>query len=218
MLVCNPIAVRSAWFGGQNDAPSLLLMVLAFALVTRRRLHWAAASLAGAILLKQFAIVAAPFLALMLVHMGARRDELRRAALVFGGVIAVCVLPFLIADPRAFYEDTVKYGAGTYKIVGYGLSGILVRLHVLDDREGAYPFAIFAVLTWLPLTVWLLVVQRRAAELWVGAAAFAISILWLMFIGRTFNNYYLVWPMTGAAVATLIAAGAPGTRTAGRDP
>ena len=33
---CNPIAVRSAWFG-QNDAPSLLLMVLAFALVTRAR-------------------------------------------------------------------------------------------------------------------------------------------------------------------------------------
>src|SRR5215207_4441557 len=34
VLVCNPIAVRSAWFG-QNDAPSLLLLVLAFALVTR---------------------------------------------------------------------------------------------------------------------------------------------------------------------------------------
>ena len=34
VLVCNPIAVRSAWFG-QNDAPSLLLLVLAFALVTQ---------------------------------------------------------------------------------------------------------------------------------------------------------------------------------------
>ncbi len=54
LLVCNPIAVRSAWFG-QNDAPSLLLLVLAFALVTRRRYGWAAAALAGAILLKQFA-------------------------------------------------------------------------------------------------------------------------------------------------------------------
>ena len=43
LLVCNPIAVRSAWFG-QNDAPSLLLLVLAFALVTRRRFGWAAAA------------------------------------------------------------------------------------------------------------------------------------------------------------------------------
>jgi hypothetical protein len=206
LLVCNPIAVRSAWFG-QNDAPSLLLLVLAFALVTRRRFGWAAAALAAAILLKQFALVALPFIALMLLREGATRDELRRAALVFGGVIAVGVLPFLIADPAAFYDDTIKYGAGTYKIVGYGLSAILIRLGILEDREGSYPFALVALLTWVPLTVWLLLAQRRAEELWVGAAAFSVSLLWLMFIGRTFNNYYLVWPMTGVAVAALMALG-----------
>jgi hypothetical protein len=201
VLVCNPIAVRSAWFG-QNDAPSLLLLVLAFALVTRRRFAWAAAALAGAVLLKQFAIVAVPFLALMVP-----RDEWKSAGLAFGGVLAAGILPFLVADPVAFYEDTVKFGAGTYKIVGYGLSAILIRLGVLDDRDGSYPFALIALLTWLPLTVWLVLLQRRAEELWFGAAAFAVSILWLMFIGRTFNNYYLVWPMTGALVAALIALG-----------
>ena len=201
VLVCNPIAVRSAWFG-QNDAPSLLLLVLAFALVTRRRFAWAAAALAGAILLKQFAVVAVPFMALMVP-----REEWKRAGLAFGGVLAACALPFLIADPGAFWDDTVKYGAGTYRIVGYGLSAILVRLGIIDDRDGSYPFALIAVLTWVPLTVWLLYAQRRARELWIGAAAFAISILWLMFIGRTFNNYYLVWPMTGAVVAALMALG-----------
>jgi hypothetical protein len=206
LLVCNPIAVRSAWFG-QNDAPSLLLLVLAFALVTRRRYGWMAAALAGAILLKQFALVALPFIALMLLRQGATRDELTRAALVFGGVLAAGILPFLIADPVAFYEDTIKFGAGTYKIVGYGLSAILIRLGILEDRDGSYPFALFAVLTWLPLTVWLLFAQRKAEELWIGAAAFSVSLLWLMFIGRTFNNYYLVWPMTGAVVAALMAVG-----------
>ena len=59
---------------------------------------------------------------------GADRDELTRAALVFGGVLAAGVLPFLIADPVAFYDDTIRYGAGTYRIVGYGLSAILIRL------------------------------------------------------------------------------------------
>ena len=206
LLVCNPIAVRSAWFG-QNDAPSLLLLVVAFGLVTRRGYGWAAAALAGAILLKQFALVALPFIALMLLRQRATRDELTRAALVFAGVLAAGILPFLIADPVAFYEDTVKFGAGTYKIVGYGLSAIMVRLGILEDREGSYPFVLFAVLTWLPLTVWLLFAQRRAEELWIGAAAFSISLLWLMFIGRTFNNYYLVWPMTGAVVAALMAVG-----------
>jgi Glycosyltransferase family 87 len=202
-MACNPILIRSAWFG-QNDAPSLLLLVLAFALVTRRRFAWAAAMLAGAILLKQFAVVALPFLALMVP-----REEWKRAGLAFGGVIAVGVLPFLIADPVAFWDDTVKYGAGTYKIVGYGLSAIMIRLGILDDRSGSYPFALIALLTWVPLTVWLLYAQRRAAELWTGAAAFAVSILWLMFIGRTFNNYYLVWPMTGAVVAALMALVSP---------
>ncbi len=201
VLVCNPIAVRSAWFG-QNDAPSLLLLVLAFALVTRRRFGWAAAALAGAILLKQFSVVALPFMVLMVP-----REEWKRAGLVLVGVLAAGVLPFLVADPVAFYDDTVKYGAGTYKIVGYGLSAILVRLGIIEDRDGSYPFALLALLTWVPLTVWLLLAQRRAQELWVGAAAFAVSILWLMFIGRTFNNYYLVWPMTGALIAALMAIG-----------
>jgi len=206
LLVCNPVVVRSAWFG-QNDAPSLLLLLAAFALVTRRRFAWAAAALAGAILLKQFALVAAPFMALMLLQAGASRRELKLAAMAFGGVLAAGILPFLVADPGAFYDDTVRYGAGTYRIVGYGLSAILVRLGVVDDRDGAYPFVPIALLTWLPLTVWLLLAQRRAGELWLGAAGFGISVLVLLFIGRTFNNYYLVWPLTGAAAAALIASG-----------
>jgi Glycosyltransferase family 87 len=201
VLVCNPIAVRSAWFG-QNDAPSLLLLVLAFALVTRRRYAWAAGALAVAILLKQFAVVALPFMALMVP-----REEWKRAGLTLTGVLAVGVVPFLLADPVAFYEDTIKYGAGTYRIVGYGLSAILIRLGILEDRDGSYPFVLIALLTWVPLTVWLLLAQRRARELWIGAVAFSISMLWLMFIGRTFNNYYLVWPMTGALVAALMALG-----------
>ena len=206
LLAANPIAVRSAWFG-QNDAPSITLMVLAFALVSRDRPRWAAAALAAAVLLKQFAVVAIPFLALMLLARRLPRDELKRCAAIFGAVVAAGVLPFLVADPVAFYEDTVEFGAGTYKIVGYGLSGLLVRAGILEDREGSYPFALVALLTWLPLTAWLLAQQHRARELWVGAAAFSVSILVLLFIGRTFNNYYLVWPMSGAAIAALLYAG-----------
>jgi hypothetical protein len=209
LLVCNPIAVRSAWFG-QNDAPSLLLLVLAFALASRRRFGWAAAALGGAVLLKQFALVAAPFLALMVLReqrapWREALDALRRPALAFFGVLAAGLLPFLVADPVALYEDTVRYGAGTYRIVGYGLSAMLLELGIVNDREGAYPFALIALLTWVPLTVWLLLVQRRSDALWVGAVGFAVSILWLMFIGRTFNNYYLVWPLTGAVAAALLA-------------
>jgi uncharacterized membrane protein len=223
LVVANPIAVRSAWFG-QNDAPALTLTILAFALASRGRFRWAAAILAGAVLFKQFAVVAVPFLALMMVKQGAGAGESRaglplraalaggvgrellRCAVVFAAVVVAGCLPFAIADPTAFWEDTVEFGAGTYKIVGYGLSAMLVRAGILEDRDGAYPFALLALLTWLPLTAYLLVQVHRARQLWPAAAAFAISILALLFIGRTFNNYYLVWPLTGAIVAAALAA------------
>ena len=217
VVVANPIAVRSSWFG-QNDAPSIMLMLLSFALFTRGRHALSAASLGGAVLLKQFALVAAPFLALMMLKRGGGAGALKRPAAAFGGVLAAGVLPFLAADPEAFWDDTVRYGAGTYRIVGYGLSAILVRLGVIEDREGSYPFALLALLVWLPLTLWLLREQWRSREVWLGAAAFSISILVLMFLGRTFNNYYLVWPLMGAAAATVMAAGAPPSRTGGHDP
>ena len=214
LIAANPVAVRSAWFG-QNDAPSITLMILAFALATRGRARWAAAALAGAVLLKQFAVVAIPFLALMLLKQGLARGELKRVAATFAAIVAVGVLPFLIADPVAFYDDTVKFGAGTYKVVGYGLSGILVRVGIVANRNGAYPFAPLALLLWLPLTAWLCVVAHRARELWVAPAGFAISIFVLLYIGRTFNNYYLVWPAMGAAIAALVWAGEARSQGAG---
>jgi hypothetical protein len=205
LVVANPIAVRSAWFG-QNDAPALTLTILAFALATRGRFRWAAAVIAAAVLFKQFAVVAVPFLALMAVKQGVDRRDLYRSAATFAAVVAVACLPFIAADPTAFWEDTVEFGAGTYKIVGYGLSAMLIRAGILDDRDGSYPFALIALLTWLPLTAYLLLQVHRARALWPAAAAFAISILTLLFIGRTFNNYYLVWPLTGAIIAAAIAA------------
>jgi hypothetical protein len=206
VVAANPIAVRSAWFG-QNDAPSILFLLLAFALYARERYRLAAASLAAAVLLKQFAAVAVPFLMLMLLQRQLPRAEVWRVGSSFAGVLVVGVLPFAAADPVAFYEDTVEFGAGTYRIVGYGLAAILVRLGVVADREGAYPFLALALLVWLPLTVWLLRQQWRSREPWLGAAAFSISLLVLLFIGRTFNNYYLLWPAMGALAAALLAAG-----------
>ena len=68
--MCNPMAVRSAWFG-QNDAPEPRAAGARVRPGHAARFGWAAASLAGAVLLKQFALVALPFLALMSLKAGA---------------------------------------------------------------------------------------------------------------------------------------------------
>src|SRR4029453_10372203 len=115
-------------------------------------------------------------------------------------------LPFPLADADAFWEDTIRYGAGTYRILGYGLSAILLNLDVIDDRYASYPFPWLVALVWLPVTLYLLWQQRRSEELWEGAAGFAVSIFTLLFIARVFQTSYLAWPLVGIALAFALAA------------
>jgi hypothetical protein len=204
VLAANPLAVRASWFG-TADAPALLALVLAFALLVRGRLFWAAASLGVAVTLKQFSLVAVPFFIVMLMTMGVPRRTILRAGGVFAGVVLATFLPFLIADPGALWDDTIAYGADTYRIVGYGLSALLLNLGALDDRFGYYPFLPLAVFVWLPVTAWLLVSQRRSGLLWPGAAGFAVSISLLFFLSRVFQNSYLIWPLIGVGLAYLLA-------------
>jgi hypothetical protein len=204
-VALSPVLVRGAWFG-QADAPSLLCLVLAVALVARSRFVWAAGFLAAAVLLKQFALVAVPFFAVMLLQRRAARGALAWSAAVFGAVLVAGFLPFLLADAHAVWEDTIRYGAGTYRILGYGLSAILLNLDLIDDRYGSYPFAWLVALVWLPVTLYLLWQQRRSEDLWEGAAGFAVSIFTLLFIARVFQTSYLAWPLVGIAVAFALAA------------
>lgn len=203
VVAANPLAVRAAWYG-TADAPSVLALVLAFAFVARARYAAAAVALAVAILLKQFALVALPFLALLALARGAARRDLGRAAAIGAAVIVAGFLPFLVASPHALYEDTLVYGGKTYRIVGYGLSNLLVRAHVVG-RFGYYPFVELLVAIWLPVTVWLLVLQHRARAAWVSAAGFAASSFVLFFISRVFQTSYLIWPFTAIVLAWLLA-------------
>jgi hypothetical protein len=158
-----------------------------------------------------------PFLVLMI---WTRRPD-RRVLLASGGaalgVFLAGTLPFFVADPGALWRDTVSYGADTYRIVGYGLSGLLVKADVVD-RWGSYPFVPLALLVWLPVTAWLLWEQLRARTLWVGAAGFTVSMFVLLFVSRVFQTSYLVWPLVGLAVAIVLRAYVPERRSAAAAP
>ncbi len=205
-VAANPLMARGAWFG-TADATALLALLLAFALLTRSRYVWAGVALAAAILLKQFALVAVPFFVVMLLARGLPRAVLTRTAAAFGAVLAAGFLPFLIADAGALWRDTVSYGTGTYRILGYGLSALLLNAGVIDDRYSAYPFALLALVVWLPVTVWLVWAVRRSGRDWEAAAGFAASIFVLLYIARVFQTSYLVWPLTAIAIAFLLAQG-----------
>jgi uncharacterized membrane protein len=198
------LADRQANAPWQRLRPSLLLLVLAFGLATRSRWAWAAASLGGAILLKQFAIVALPFFVILLLRR-ARRDQLAAPAVAFSGIVLAGFIPFLVADPGALWRDTVTYGAGTYRIIGYGLAALLLRAHALHSRTGYYPFVPLVAAVWLPITAWLLRLQWRLQAVWAGPAAFTVSMFLLLFLARVFQTSYLIWPLVGGALAMLLA-------------
>jgi hypothetical protein len=206
LLVANPLAVRGAWFG-TADAPGLLLLVLAFAFAGRSRYTAGAAALAGAVLFKQFALVAVPFFAVfILLH--AERRAAYRAVGAFLSVLAAGIAPFVAAGPAGFWADTVKYGVDTYNILGYGLAGFLLRIGAIQDRADAYPFFLLALFVWLPATILLVRAQWHSREAWLGPAGFAVSIFLLVFLGRVFHPSYLVWPLTGLVMAALVAVAA----------
>jgi hypothetical protein len=205
VAAANPLAVRAVWFG-TADAPSLLCVVLAFALLSRRRLVWTALLLGLAVLLKQFALVAVPFFAVALLALRPPRTVVRNAAAAFVLPLVAGMVPFLVVGPGAVWRDTITYGGSTYRIVGYGLSNLFLKAGIVDDRFGSYPFAWLALFIWLPLTAWLLWNQRRWAQLWVAGAAFAVSIFVLFFVSRVFQTSYLIWPLTAVLVAAALAA------------
>ncbi|MEA2348438.1 MAG: hypothetical protein QOG62_2225 [Thermoleophilaceae bacterium] len=202
LLAASPLAIRADWFG-QGDAPALLCLVLAFALITRRRWVWAAVAIAVAVLLKQFALFALPFVALAIWRRADRADAVR-AACAFAALLAAGFLPFVIMDFGALWQDTIAYGGSTYPIIGYGLAPLLVKAGLLQIH-GAWPFGLLALLVWLPVTLLLLRAQVRSGRLWTAAACFAASIYVLFFISRVFQETYVIWPLTAIVVAALVA-------------
>jgi Glycosyltransferase family 87 len=203
-LAANPLAVRAVWFG-TADAPSLLCVVLAFALLSRRRLVEAAAMLSLAVVLKQFALVALPFFAVSALALRPPRATVVRAAAAFAAIVLAAFLPFLIVDARAVWRDTVAYGGSTYRIIGYGLSSLFLKAGIVDNRYASYPFVWLLIFVWVPITAWLVWNQTRDSRRWVGAASFAVSMFVLLFISRVFQTSYLVWPLDAIVIAVLLA-------------
>ncbi len=198
LLAANPLMVRSTWFG-ILDAPVILALVLAFALSLRGRWGWAGALVGLALVEKQYAFVAIPFLAVAAWQAGGGL-ALKRAAIALAAVAVAVLLPFLAWGPRGFVDDTLVFGTSAYRIVGYGLSGILVDLDVVV-RDGSYPFVLIALVTWLPLTLLLLRRQWREPAPWRAALGFALSFLVLAWVARYFQTSGFVYPLSGLILA-----------------
>ena len=219
-LAANPLVVQAAWFG-TADAPSLFFLVLAFGLASRSRFVCAAACLAAAVLLKQFALVAIPFFAAMLITSRGGRQSFGRAA----GVLrrsrrrrAHCRFssrPRVRSGRTRSATGPVTTGSsatGSHRSSSASMSSTTETPPIPSDSSRCS--------SGCPSRSGSSGASLRSRQPWVGAAGFAASIFLLLFLGRVFQASYLLWPLTGMAIAAVLAAAqtASGTSTTNVEP
>src|ERR1700730_16495585 len=203
-IYASPLITLYLW-SGRTDIQYLSLVLLTLALLSRGHPTLAAGALGVAVALKPFAWVAVPFLLLVLLirwraHRSRRELVASLAALVL--VPAVTILPFLVANPRAFWTDVVLYTSGgvsdAYPIAGYGFGDLLYTLHVIARRTDSFPFAIFELAASVPV-LWFTArafLRRPTIARWM--AGYACVLFAFTFFARFFNDNY------AAVVITLL--------------
>ncbi|MEA2636483.1 MAG: hypothetical protein QOH92_3250 [Chloroflexota bacterium] len=197
VLFVSPLVTLYLW-SGRTDIEFLAVMLVSLVLLSRGHPIAAALVLGIAVALKPFAALAVPFLVLVLaIRWRARpsRSEvgLSLAALALAPVITI--LPFLIANPQAFWTDVVLYTSGgvrdAYPIVGYGFGELLYRVHLVAHRTDSVPFGAFQLLALAPV-LWITArafLRRPSLGRWM--AGYVLSLLAFTFFARFFNDNYV---------------------------
>ncbi|MGI6207941.1 MAG: hypothetical protein ACOYEW_06960 [Anaerolineae bacterium] len=206
----NPIMGNDIIFG-MNDSFVLAWMVLAVWLLAKGKEGAGAAALGLALASKPTAWFLAPFyLAYLARGATGLRPALRQvisrgwpALAVFG----VLVLPFVLWDPAAFYDDVWAWSAGTsptpYQIRGWGLSNLVLALALVPHDQAYFPFWVPQLALCLPLLALLLRRQWRQptlANLFYGTA---ILFGAYSFVSRFFNENYAGFLLALLALAAL---------------
>jgi hypothetical protein len=203
-IFVSPLITLYLW-AGRNDIEFLAVILLSLALLSRGHLIAAAFALGVAVALKPFALLAVPFLLLVLAIRWRARPSRRTVALslaALGLAPVATILPFLLANPTAFWTDVVLYTTGgvrdAYPIAGYGFGEFLFQAQLVAHRTDSVPFGVFQLLAVVPV-VWVTgraFLRRPSMGRWM--AGYALSLLAFTFFARFFNDNYV------AVVITLV--------------
>jgi 4-amino-4-deoxy-L-arabinose transferase-like glycosyltransferase len=228
LIALNPI-MGSDLIYGQNDSFVLAWIVLSLWLwkrgqhsESRRGWTWGSSAVFGlACASKPTAWFFAPFYLLLLV--GSQTAQTRRrpgewlleaCRLAWPAVAtaAVIILPYLIWDAKAMFDDVWRWSNGTsdtaYQIWGWGASNLVLAFGWVQSRFDYWPFWLPEVLVGLPLAAALL--WRQAHDNNVGRALWSYGLLLLafLFVSRFLNENYLGYAAALLALGALAGQGA----------
>lgn len=199
LLGLNPLLVPFLIFG-RNDVLVFTVLLAAFLCLADKRGILAAFLFGLACTVKLFAVAFAPAFLVVLIAQakGMNLSDRLRASIVPVLVCALTflalILPFVLWNPSAFYDDVIRYTNGTsatsYPIVGYGLSKMLLNLGVIRTQTDSYPFWILQTIAVVPLLVLFLpkLARKPSASLMVFVGTFILFTF--MFFSRFMNDNY----------------------------
>ena len=189
-VIAFPLAV------GITDPPVIALMFLTLALIAKPSgVMRAAAALGVAAAMKATAWPAVPVFAAML----AARDGLKNAwrfvgiTVLVGGALAVLMAPAAMADPYAFFQNTVLFPLGLTKHKTPAASPL--PGHVLADTGAAGHWAAVALLAaaGIAFAVWLIV--RPPADARSAAWRLALGLTAMFTLAPATRWGYFVYPI-----------------------
>jgi len=199
---------------GRNDIMSLFWILATVRLLQVERKGWSGVSLGLACATKQFSWFFVPFYFAWIVGSGGSGwrtafYHLKRPFVIFAIVLGSVLLPWLLWDAPAFFEDVLAYQSGAspgkYPIGGFGVGALLLASGVIQPNS-AFPFGLLQFALGLPLLLILLSRTRLNGTLQSVMTGYGLWLLAVLFLARSFTDNYLGF------VTSIMAAAAFGDR------
>ena len=139
------------------------------------------------------------FLLTAFLFMGIKEESLIKAVedpRVYWPVLFILIImPFVVWDPLAFFQDIYAYPAGTlstsFPINGYGWSVVLYELGLVKNITDYVPLWLVQIPITIALYYFLIKNQRRRNSLAYSILDYAVLIFVYWFFSRFFHDNYV---------------------------
>ena len=205
LFVLNPLFLRF-FIEGRNDIFTLFLIILTVYLLSKQKLLLSSIPFALACVSKHTAWLLIPFYWWFVYFQASDQSKkltdnikttLKKIYPIFI-IGAVFIVPFLIWDFGAFWEDIFLYPSGklstSYPITGYGFSQLMLMAKVgVESIHDYYPFWILQSIVSAPLLFFLYRYQKRNRTVSAMLYSYGVFIFAFWLFSRFFNDNYVTY-------------------------
>jgi len=122
-------------------------------------------------------------------------------------IFGILLIPFLLWDPFALYDDVWRWSNGRgetgYQIWGWGLSNFVLALGLVPDRFGQWPFWITQLVIAGPLLLWTIYRQLRQNTIAAACWHYGVLLLGFFYASRFLNDNYLGYIIAFLAIGLM---------------